>query len=130
MLPCRKGCILVPAHREWQVRIRRWRLPRLVCCSESICTGPSSPPPVSRLFLALPRRRTRGHEIDRFSILFGRYFSRFTRVLTFSASRSSRGRIVGYTSENKRVNRLFSFTITAARCPLHAGSRSFRKVRG
>src|SRR6267143_3927531 len=112
MLPCRKGCILVPAHREWQVRIRRWRLPRLVCCSESICTGPSSPPPVSRLFLALPRRRTRGHEIDRFSILFGRYFSRVTSVLTFSASRLSRGRMVGcFFSENKHVNRLFSVTI-------------------
>src|SRR5437588_7022373 len=33
--------------------------------------------------LLLPRRRSRGHKIDRFSLLFGRHFPRVTSLLTF-----------------------------------------------
>ncbi len=97
---------------KWQARTRRWPLPRLVCSSESMSTAPSSPPPVSRFFLAPPRRRTRGHEIDRFSILFGRYFSRVSSLLTFSVSRSCSGRIVGTLGNYPSALRLLSYTET------------------
>src|SRR5882762_8010896 len=79
MLSCREGCTLVPPpHRayktQWQARTRRWPLPRLVCSSENMCTAPSCPPPVPRFFLALPKCRTRGHEIDRFRIFIWEAF--------------------------------------------------------
>ena len=99
MLPCREGCTLVPPpHRSCrtrrQARTRRWPFPRLVCSSESMCSAPSSLPPAPCFFLALPRRRTRGHQIDRFSIFIGRYFSRVVSLLTFSVSPSSSRRII------------------------------------
>lgn len=46
------------------------------------------------LFLALPRRRTSGEEIDRFRVLAGRNSSRVSSLWTFPVSRLCSGRMM------------------------------------
>src|SRR5260370_36221561 len=72
MLSSREGCTLALPHRgsktNWQVRTRRRSLLRFVCNSRNLYTVSSWSPPVCPFFLALPKCRMRGHEIDRRSI--------------------------------------------------------------